>query len=134
MGDIGGRARTVVLANGVDGGRVAERLVVGRTCRGNDRARSGAPRVQHMVQEHVGAGADQPFRVIGRLGEQEEVVGSQAERPRQRLPHVQLREHVQYYEGTDRVRVVEREPVAYEGAALVSGHGEPVVAEAAHEG
>ncbi len=74
---------------------------------------------------------EQPFGQIGRLGEEEQVVGAQHRVGTDGLPLVQDRHDVDDRQVADRCGVLDCEPLRDQPAAVVTGHGEALVAETA---
>jgi hypothetical protein len=128
-----GRGRgAVILAGGVDRRRIAEAPDV----------LAHRLRVERLATAPQGAqpAADPAVRVEGeqvlgerlRLGEEEPVPVAEAEFPVGVAEGVPGRHDVEHRELGDRLRVVERHPVADAGAAVVSHHGELLKAQLAH--
>jgi hypothetical protein len=132
IGQVGARRGPVVLARGVDRGRVAEaadvfpdRLLVERLAA----AAAGAHPAAHPAD---GVGAD---LVLGQrlgLGEEEPVPVAQAECHVDGPERVTRGHDVEHRKFRYRLRVVQGHPMADPGAAVMANHGEAVIAELAH--
>jgi hypothetical protein len=129
---VGARRGAVILARGVDRGRVAkaadillDRLLV----KGLATAAACAHPAAHPAN---GVGADLVLGERFRLGEEEPVPVAEAERHVGGPERVPGRDDVEHRELRDRLRVVKGHPMGNPGAAVMADHGEAVVAELAH--
>jgi hypothetical protein len=131
--EVGAGGGAVVLARGVDRGRVAEaadvlvdRLLVERL--------AAAPPAAHPAAHPTDwVGAELVLGERLGLGEEEPVPVGEAELHVRRAEGVAGGHDVQHRELGDQVGVVKRQSVAHPGAAVVANHGELVEAELAHD-
>jgi WD40 repeat protein len=108
------------------GDRVAAGVEVGGADVGGDRLGVAGPEVEEVAEEHVRAGTDQQ---AGWLSHEVEVEADGGARAVHGVPHVERRQDVEARQVRDRVGVVEAGAEGDEGAAVVPGQREALVAE-----
>jgi hypothetical protein len=129
---VGADGGAVVLAGGVDRGRLAEAADVLVDRLRVERLAAAAPAAHPAAHPADRVGADLVLGQRLRLGEEEPVPVGEAELQVGRAQGVAGGHDVQHRELGDQVGVVERQPVGYPGAAVVAHDGELVEAELAH--
>lgn len=105
----------------------------GGPCSGRDRIVENAPAVEEGVDECLWVAREEPLGQVGRLGEEQQVIGTERGVGSHELPHVQHRDDVEGREVADRLGVLEGEALGDEAAAVVAGYGEALEGQAAHE-
>ena len=131
--DAGGGA--VVLADGVNGFRVAEAaLVFGKRLLGEGRFTTRLlPGGHFLVHVVVRISTDQPLGQIERLDQEEPVVIGAGEGHVRVLVHVERRRDVEHRRLGDPLGVVEGHAVGDPRAPVVADHGEALEAEGGHD-
>jgi hypothetical protein len=129
---VGADGGAVVLARGVDRGRLAKAADVLVDRLRIERLAAAAPAAHPAAHPADRVGADLVLGERLRLGEEEPVPVGEAELQVRRAQGVAGGHDVQHRELGDQVGVVERQPVGYPGASVVAHDGELVEAELAH--